>query len=44
MLYEITYVRSGKTETFTGSRMQCQALADYLSKTFRITANIRRAA
>lgn len=44
MLYEITYVRSGKTETFKGTRAQCQALADYVFKKFRITAEVRRAA
>ena len=44
MLYEVTYVRSGKTEVFKGTRAQVQALCDYLNKTFGITVQPRIAA
>lgn len=44
MLYEVTYVRSGKTEVFTGSHAQCRALLGYLEDTFGIIGTMHRAA
>lgn len=42
MLYEVTYIRDGKQETHLLTYSQAMALADYLGRTFRITANVRR--
>jgi hypothetical protein len=43
MLYVIEYVRDGKVVTYMLPYAQARALADYLSRTFRITAMVRRA-
>lgn len=44
MLYTITYIRDGKTETIEATLPQVRAMAEYLKRTFRIDADIRRAA
>ena len=43
MLYELTYMRDRRMESFTGTRAQVQALADYLARTFGIIPEMRRA-
>ena len=40
MMYVITYTRNSKVERHVGTRSQVQALADYLSRTFRIESTI----
>lgn len=40
MTYVISYTLHGRYTERTGSRAQVQALADYLSKTYRIQAEI----
>jgi hypothetical protein len=42
MLYQLQYVRNGKPEVHLMSYAQAMALADYLQRTFRITASITR--
>lgn len=37
-MYQIEYVRDGKVETYVGTLAQVRTLAEYLNKTFRITA------
>jgi hypothetical protein len=41
MLYVVTFVRDGKLESHVGTRAQCQALADYMTKTFRVSAEVK---
>jgi len=44
MLYVITYTRNGKTETYQATLPEVRALAEYVKRTYRINADIRRAA
>lgn len=44
MMYSVQYVRDGKPEVHLMSYAQAMALADYLKRTFRITAEVRRSA
>lgn len=44
MMYVISYTRNGKPESETLTLAQCRLLAEYLQRTFRITADIQIAA
>lgn len=40
MTYAVTYTRNGRTERHVGTRAQVAALAEYVTRTFRITPSI----
>lgn len=41
MMYQVTYRRDGREVSHTVTKAQALALADYLRRTFRITADIQ---
>lgn len=40
-MYTLTYTRDGRVNRHVGTRAQVQALADYITATFRIVPTIR---
>ena len=43
MTYTVRYIRDGRSEVHSGlSHAQASALADYIGRTFRITATIEK--